>query len=101
MSGLKTQILKFLGIRPSYKPVEPCLRIMHGDLKDDYEKEVLDARDGEVRDRMMGVMNVMCGNVEIDCAYTLFDNFNSIRHGRNIFEQIGRPVNVENGFFVS
>ena len=63
---------------------------MHGDLKDDYEKEVLDARDGEVRDKMMGVMNVMCGNVEIECAYALFDNFNSIRHGRNILEEIGQ-----------
>jgi len=74
---------------------EACQRIMHGDLKDDYEKEVLDARDGEVRDKMMGVMNVMCGNVEIECAYALFDNFNSIRHGRNIFEEIAEAIPSE------
>ena len=70
--------------------MESCLRIMHGDFKEEYEKEVLDARDGEVRDKMMGIVNVICGNVEIECAYALFDNFDSIRHGRNIFEDLGQ-----------
>ena len=73
--------------------MEPCLRIMHGDLKTLYEREVLDAHDGEQRDKMMGAMNVMCGNVEIECAYAMFDNFNSIRHGRNILEDLGQYDN--------
>ena len=70
--------------------VEPCLRIMRGDLKDDYEREVLDAPDGEEREKMMSVMNIMCGNIEIDCAYAAFDHYDSIRDGRNIFEQLGK-----------
>ena len=49
--------------------MEPYLRIMRGDLKDLYEREVLDAPDGEDREGMMSVFNVICGNVKIDCAY--------------------------------
>ena len=34
---------------------------------------------------MMGVMNVMCGNVEMECAYAVL---------RNIFEQIGQSCHM-------
>jgi len=30
----------------------------------------------------------MCGNIEIDCAFAAFDHFESVRDGRNIFEQL-------------
>ena len=63
---------------------------MRGDLKDIYEREVLDAPDGEEREKMMSVMNIMCGNIKIDCAYAAFDHYESIRNGRNIFEQLGK-----------
>ena len=70
--------------------MEPYLRIMRGDLKDLYEREVLDAPDGEDREGMMSVMNIMCGNVEYECAYAAFDHWDSVRNGRNIFEQLGK-----------
>ena len=38
----------------------------------------------------MSVMNFMCGNIEIDCAYAAFEHFESVRNGRNIFEQLGK-----------
>ena len=63
---------------------------MHGNLKEVYEREVLDAPDGEEREKMMSVMNIMCGNIEIDCAYAAFDHFESVRDGRNIFEDLGK-----------
>ena len=72
--------------------MEPCLRIISndGDLRELYEREVLGAPDGEEREKMMSVMNIMCGNIEIDCAYAAFDHDDSIRDGRNIFEQLGK-----------
>ena len=63
---------------------------MRGDLTDLYQREVLDAPDGEEREKMMSVMNIMCGNIEIDCAYAAFDHFESVRDGRNIFDQLGK-----------
>ena len=63
---------------------------MRGDLKELYEREVLDAPDGEEREKMMSVMNIMCGNIETDCAYAAFDHFESVRDGRNIFEKLGK-----------
>ena len=41
--------------------MKPFLRIRLGDLKELYEREVLDAPDGEA---MMYVINIMCGNDE-------------------------------------
>ena len=70
--------------------VKPCLRIMHGDLKELYEYQVLDAPDGEGRDSMMSVMNIVCGNIEMECAYAAFHHWNSVRDGRNIFEKLGK-----------
>ena len=73
---------------------EPYLRIMHGDLKELYESQVLDAPDfgeeGDQRAYMMSLMNVMCGNIEIECAYAAFDLWDSVRDGRNIFEKLGK-----------
>ena len=63
---------------------------MRGDLKELYEREVLDAPDGEEREKMMSLMNIMCGNIEIDCAFAAFEHFESVRDGRNIFEQLGK-----------
>ena len=63
---------------------------MRGDLKELYEREVLDAPDGKEREKTMSLMNIMCGNIEIDCAYAAFDHYESIRNGRNIFEQLGK-----------
>ena len=73
---------------------EPYLRIMHGDLKELYEYHVLDAPDfgekGDQRRGLMSLMNVMCGNIEIECAYAAFDLWDSVRDGRNIFEKLGK-----------
>ena len=70
--------------------MEPFLRIMNGDLKEFYEYTVLDAPDGEGRESMMSVMNIVCGNIEMECAYAAFHHWNSIRDGRNIFEKLGK-----------
>ena len=39
---------------------------------------------------MMSLMNVMCGNMEIECAYAAFEFWDSVRDGRNIFEKLGK-----------
>jgi len=73
-----------------------CQRIMHGDLKELYESQVLDAPDfgeeGDQRAYMMSLMNVMCGNIEIECAYAAFDLWDGVRDGRNIFEKLAEAV---------
>jgi len=71
---------------------DACQRIMHGDLKEFYEYEVIDAPDDEDRESMMTVMNVMCGNIEIECAYAAFHHWDSVRNGRNIFEKLAEAV---------
>ena len=43
---------------------------------------------------MMSVMNVMCGNVEMECAYAVLKGFNMRRDERNIFEQIGQSCHM-------
>ena len=43
---------------------------------------------------MMSVMNVMCGNVEMECAYAVLKEFNIRRDERNIFEQIGQSCHM-------
>ena len=43
---------------------------------------------------MMSVMNVMCGNVEMECAYAVLKAFNIRRDERNIFEQIGQSCHM-------
>merc|ERR1711917_158719 len=75
---------------------DACQRIMHGDLKELYEYQVLDAPDfgeeGDQRRAMMSVMNIMCGNMEIECAYAAFEFWDSVRDGRNIFEKLAEAV---------
>merc|ERR1711990_752526 len=75
---------------------DACQRIMHGDLKELYEYQVIDALDfgeeGEQRAYMMSLMNVMCGNMEIECAYAAFDLWDSVQQGRNIFEKLAEAV---------
>ena len=39
---------------------------------------------------MMNVMNIMCGNVEYECAFAAIDHFESVRDGRDIFEHLGK-----------
>ena len=42
---------------------------MYGDLKDVFEREVIHNQHEEENHGTMALMNVMCGNVDIDCAY--------------------------------
>ena len=39
---------------------------------------------------MMSVMNVMCGNMELECAYAAYEHWESVKDGRNIFEKLGK-----------
>ena len=51
--------------------VTSCKRLIHGDLKERFENEVINNHDSEERDYMMATMNVMCGNIPIECAYAM------------------------------
>ena len=42
-------------------------RLKHGDLNGKYRNDVLDGSD-DFRDVMMRIMNVLCGNIEMECA---------------------------------
>ena len=42
-------------------------RLKYGDLNEKYQNDVLDGSD-EYRDVMMSIMNVICGNTEMECA---------------------------------
>ena len=46
-------------------------RLFRGDLREMYETLVINARESEDRDKMMDAMNVMCGNIDIECAYAV------------------------------
>ena len=70
--------------------VKFCIRLKYGDLRDDYERLVLDAREGDDREAMMSTMNVMCGNMELECAYAAFKHWETVQDGRNIFEKLGK-----------
>ena len=39
---------------------------------------------------MMSLMNVMCGNMELECAYAAYEHWESVKDGRNIFEKLGK-----------
>ena len=72
--------------------VELFKRIMqeNGDLRELYRTHVIDAPDSKDREAMMSIINVMCGNVEIECAYAAFELWDSVIDGRNVFDQIGK-----------
>ena len=42
-------------------------RLKYGDLNGKYRNDVLDGYD-DFRDVMISIMNVICGNIEIECA---------------------------------
>ena len=71
-------------------PLESLKRIIEGDLRETYEHLVINAPNSDDRDKMMAVVNVMCGNVEIECAYAALPIFNVLRDESNIFEQKGQ-----------
>ena len=57
---------------PNKMFLKPCERLMHGDLKERFENEVLHNPNEEERGGMMSVMNIQCGHVELECTYTLY-----------------------------
>merc|ERR1712131_290105 len=48
-----------------------CDRLKSGDLQQRYEDEVINI-DHSDRDAMMSVMNAICGNLELECAYASY-----------------------------
>ena len=46
-------------------------RLKSGDLRQRYEDEVIHTGHPD-RDVMMVIMNTMCGNMELDCAYATY-----------------------------
>ena len=47
--------------------MEFSYRLKYGDLNEKYRNDVLDGSD-DFRDVMMSIMNVLCGNIEMECA---------------------------------
>ena len=46
------------------------------------------------RDKMMGVVNVMCGNVKLECAYAVLKTFNITRQTLDIYGQKGQSCHL-------
>ena len=55
----------------SYMSMELFKRLKSGDLRQRYEDEVIHTGHPD-RDVMMVIMNTMCGNMELDCAYATY-----------------------------
>ena len=53
---------------PYQKPMELHKRLKYGDLRERYENEVIYGNHEE-RVSFITVVNIICGNVEVDCAY--------------------------------
>ena len=48
--------------------MELCKRLKYGDLRERYENEVI-YDNHEERVSFLTVVNIICGNVEVECAY--------------------------------
>ena len=48
------------------------------------------APDSDDREGMMSVKNVVCGNIELECAYAAWEHWETVQDGRNIFEKLGK-----------
>ena len=55
----------------SHMSMELFKRLKSGDLRQRYEDEVIHTGHPD-RDVMMVIMNTMCGNMELDCAYATY-----------------------------
>merc|ERR1712126_317136 len=53
---------------------DTCLSIKSGDLKDSYQKQVLDKKDSN----MIATMNILCDNISLECSYAMTDYWNTI-----------------------
>ena len=52
--------------------VKPWKRLLHGDLQQSFEDEIVHDQSRLDWFAFMSTMNVMCGNVDIECAYTMY-----------------------------
>merc|ERR1712147_97751 len=74
---------------------ENCNRLLSGDLRDQFEKEVINSPESDDRTSMMAVMNIMCGNVTMDCAYAAQAHWDQVKGARNVFEDLAEAVETE------
>ena len=51
--------------------MELCKRLKYGDLRERYENEVIYDYHEE-RDSFLTAVNIICGNVEVECAYAAY-----------------------------
>ena len=73
--------------------VEICIRIKSGDLKDSYQKQVLDKKDSN----MISTMNILCDNISLNCSYVMTDYWNTINtkgKGKSHFKDTHGPYLV-------
>ena len=64
-------LLICVGYMSHMTSMEFCKRLKSGDLSQRYEDEVINI-DHPDRDAMMSVMNTICGNLELECAYASY-----------------------------
>ena len=64
---------------------------MYGDKRDWYRINVVDGPESdEERIMLLGFFNMICGNVEYECAYAVYHFWNSEVNGRNTMNAIGK-----------
>ena len=63
--------------------VEPYARLKNGDLQRPFETEVVNAPPSKARDDMISLMNIWCGNVNMECAYALYHYLSKDTTGSN------------------
>ena len=61
-------------------------RLKHGDLNEKYRNDVLDGSD-DFRDVMISIMNVICGNIEIECASAVNSLSEFVKESGKYFSQ--------------
>ncbi len=70
--------------------MELCKRLLSGDLRDQFEKEVIKSPESDEHTSMMAMMNIMCGNITMDCAYAAQAHWDQVKGARNVFEDLGK-----------
>ena len=64
---------------------------MYGEYRDWYRINVVEGPESdEDRILMLGTFNMICANVDKECAYAVYEFWNSEVNGRNIMNAIGK-----------
>ena len=65
--------------------IELYTRLKYGDLNETYQHDVLYSDNQFERDAMISAMNVICGNIEIECASAINSKLEFEKPGKSYF----------------